>query len=105
MKSFSSVARAARKSPPTRWLPGATRSRTRFSLPSVTAFPAYTSIARRIKVATIHRALISVSDKQGIVEFARSLSQLGIELVSTGGTASLLRENKIAVKDVSELTG
>ena len=56
-------------------------------------------------MARIQRALISVSDKQGIVEFARSLSQLGIELVSTGGTAALLRENKIAVKDVSELTG
>ncbi|MBM4259993.1 MAG: bifunctional phosphoribosylaminoimidazolecarboxamide formyltransferase/IMP cyclohydrolase [Deltaproteobacteria bacterium] len=53
----------------------------------------------------IERALISVSDKQGIVEFSRALSQLGIELVSTGGTASLLRENKIPVKDVSELTG
>ena len=56
-------------------------------------------------MARIQRALISVSDKQGVVGFARSLSQLGIELVSTGGTASLLRENNIAVKDVSELTG
>jgi phosphoribosylaminoimidazolecarboxamide formyltransferase/IMP cyclohydrolase len=56
-------------------------------------------------VGRIERALISVSDKKGIVEFSRSLAQLGIELVSTGGTAALLRENKIAVKDVSELTG
>jgi phosphoribosylaminoimidazolecarboxamide formyltransferase / IMP cyclohydrolase len=53
----------------------------------------------------IQRALISVSDKDGIVEFSRSLAELGIEIVSTGGTASLLRNNKIAVKDVSELTG
>ena len=53
----------------------------------------------------IERALISVSDKKGIVEFCRALTDFGIELVSTGGTASLLRENKVAVKDVSELTG
>ncbi len=53
----------------------------------------------------IQRALISVSDKNGIVEFSRSLGEMGIELVSTGGTASLLRDNKIPVKDVSELTG
>src|SRR5688572_15914659 len=51
------------------------------------------------------RALISVSDKKGVVEFSRALSELGVELVSTGGTASLLRENKIPVRDVSELTG
>jgi phosphoribosylaminoimidazolecarboxamide formyltransferase/IMP cyclohydrolase len=56
-------------------------------------------------VGRIQRALISVSDKNGIVEFARALSELGIEIISTGGTASLLRQNKIAVKDVSELTG
>ena len=53
----------------------------------------------------IQRALISVSDKKGIVEFSRALSELGVELISTGGTASLLRDNKIAVKDVSEITG
>ncbi|MFQ5902466.1 MAG: bifunctional phosphoribosylaminoimidazolecarboxamide formyltransferase/IMP cyclohydrolase [Candidatus Binatia bacterium] len=53
----------------------------------------------------IQRALISVSDKQRIVEFSRDLSGLGIEIVSTGGTASLLRQNRIAVKDVSEITG
>jgi phosphoribosylaminoimidazolecarboxamide formyltransferase/IMP cyclohydrolase len=53
----------------------------------------------------IQRALISVSDKNGIVEFSRSMAELGIEIVSTGGTASLLRDNRIAVKDVSELTG
>ena len=53
----------------------------------------------------IERALISVSDKNGIVEFSHALAQLGIELVSTGGTAALLRKSKIAVKDVAELTG
>ena len=53
----------------------------------------------------IQRALISVSDKKGIVEFSRALSELGVELVSTGGTASLLRDSKIAVEDVSEITG
>jgi phosphoribosylaminoimidazolecarboxamide formyltransferase/IMP cyclohydrolase len=56
-------------------------------------------------VARIDRALISVSDKSGIVEFCRGLAQLGIEVVSTGGTAALLREHKIPVKDVSDLTG
>jgi phosphoribosylaminoimidazolecarboxamide formyltransferase / IMP cyclohydrolase len=56
-------------------------------------------------VGRIERALISVSDKKGVVEFCRGLAELGIELVSTGGTASLLRDNKIAVRDVSELTG
>lgn len=53
----------------------------------------------------IERALISVFDKTGVVEFARQLSQLQIEIVSTGGTARLLREAGIAVRDVSELTG
>ncbi|HXF74738.1 MAG TPA: bifunctional phosphoribosylaminoimidazolecarboxamide formyltransferase/IMP cyclohydrolase, partial [Methylomirabilota bacterium] len=56
-------------------------------------------------MGSIERALISVSDKKGIVEFSRELASLGIELVSTGGTAALLRENKIPVKDVAELTG
>ncbi len=53
----------------------------------------------------IKRALISVFDKTGIVEFARELSSLGIEIVSTGGTAKLLREAGVAVRDVAELTG
>ncbi|MBI2534091.1 MAG: bifunctional phosphoribosylaminoimidazolecarboxamide formyltransferase/IMP cyclohydrolase [Deltaproteobacteria bacterium] len=53
----------------------------------------------------IQRALISVSDKQGIVEFSRALSELDIEIISTGGTASLLRDNKIPVRDVAEITG
>jgi phosphoribosylaminoimidazolecarboxamide formyltransferase / IMP cyclohydrolase len=56
-------------------------------------------------VGRIQRALISVSNKSGVVEFSRALTELGIEIVSTGGTASLLRDHRIAVKDVSELTG
>ena len=56
-------------------------------------------------MARIQRALISVSDKNGIVEFSRALSELGVEIISTGGTAALLRDNKITVKDVSEVTG
>jgi phosphoribosylaminoimidazolecarboxamide formyltransferase/IMP cyclohydrolase len=53
----------------------------------------------------IQRALLSVTDKTGLVDFARTLSALGIELISTGGTAKMLRDSGIAVKDISELTG
>jgi phosphoribosylaminoimidazolecarboxamide formyltransferase/IMP cyclohydrolase len=53
----------------------------------------------------VQRAILSVTDKTGLVEFARQLSVLGIELISTGGTAKLLRDSGIAVKDISELTG
>ena len=53
----------------------------------------------------IQRAILSVTDKTGMVDFARKLVGLGIELISTGGTAKLLRESGIAVKDISELTG
>ncbi len=53
----------------------------------------------------IGRALLSVSDKTGIVEFARGLSQLGIEIVSTGGTATAIAEAGIAVRSISDLTG
>lgn len=53
----------------------------------------------------ISRALISVSDKTGIVDFARALEAQGVEMLSTGGTFSLLRENSIAVTEVSDYTG
>ncbi|WP_254277245.1 bifunctional phosphoribosylaminoimidazolecarboxamide formyltransferase/IMP cyclohydrolase [Halomonas sp. 3H] len=53
----------------------------------------------------VRRALISVSDKTGIVDFARGLSERGVELLSTGGTFRLLQENGIAVTEVSEHTG
>ncbi|MFW8591146.1 bifunctional phosphoribosylaminoimidazolecarboxamide formyltransferase/IMP cyclohydrolase [Glaciecola sp. 2405UD65-10] len=54
---------------------------------------------------TISRALISVSDKTGIVELAKALASLDIEILSTGGTATLLRQEGLTVKDVSEHTG
>ncbi len=53
----------------------------------------------------VKRALLSVYDKTGIVEFAKRLADQGVELISTGGTAKLLRAEGLAVKDVSELTG
>ena len=53
----------------------------------------------------IKRALISVSDKTGIVDFAKSLDKFGIEILSTGGTAKLLSENNIQVTEVSDYTG
>ncbi|NYS61323.1 bifunctional phosphoribosylaminoimidazolecarboxamide formyltransferase/IMP cyclohydrolase [Vreelandella salicampi] len=53
----------------------------------------------------VRRALLSVSDKTGIVDFARGLSDQGVELLSTGGTFRLLQENGIAVTEVSEHTG
>jgi phosphoribosylaminoimidazolecarboxamide formyltransferase/IMP cyclohydrolase len=56
-------------------------------------------------VNKIERALISVHDKTGIVEFARGLSGLNVEIISTGGTARLLAANGIAVREVSEVTG
>jgi len=56
-------------------------------------------------MATIKRALISVSDKTGVVDFARRLSAFQVEILSTGGTAALLRKEGLAVKDVSEFTG
>jgi phosphoribosylaminoimidazolecarboxamide formyltransferase / IMP cyclohydrolase len=53
----------------------------------------------------IERALLSVTDKTGLADFAGKLLNLGVELISTGGTAKLLRDSGIAVKDISELTG
>src|SRR5712675_2562373 len=53
----------------------------------------------------IQRAVLSVTDKTGLAEFARKLSGMGVELISTGGTAKLLRDSGIAVKDISDLTG
>ena len=53
----------------------------------------------------IQRAILSVTDKTGLVDFAHKLSALNIELISTGGTAKLLRDSGIVVKDISDLTG
>jgi phosphoribosylaminoimidazolecarboxamide formyltransferase/IMP cyclohydrolase len=56
-------------------------------------------------MAAIRRALLSVSDKRGIVELARALSQAGVELLSTGGTARLIAQEGLAVVEVSDYTG
>src|SRR5215217_703404 len=54
---------------------------------------------------SVRRALLSVSDKTGIADFARTLAEAGVEILSTGGTAAALREAGIEVIDVSEFTG
>src|ERR1700686_5277786 len=56
-------------------------------------------------MSKIQRAILSVTDKSGLVDFARKLVAFGVELVSTGGTAKLLRDSGVTVKDISELTG
>jgi len=56
-------------------------------------------------MSRIQRAILSVTDKSGLIDFARKLVALGVELVSTGGTARQLRDSGIVVKDISELTG
>jgi len=56
-------------------------------------------------MAKIQRAILSVTDKSGLVDFAKKLAGMGVELISTGGTSKLLRENAVPVKDISELTG
>ena len=53
----------------------------------------------------IERALISVSDKSGVAELARTLDALGVELISTGGTAALIRDEGLVVTDVADVTG
>ena len=57
------------------------------------------------RIITIRRALISVSDKTGVVEFARALNEMGVEILSTGGTFRLLIENDIKAVEVSDYTG
>ena len=56
------------------------------------------------RAAGVARALVSVSDKTGVVELCRALTALGIEILSTGGTASLLAKEGVPVKEVSEVT-
>src|SRR5690242_2744174 len=53
----------------------------------------------------VRRALLSVSDKTGVADFAKSLAALGVEILSTGGTATALREAGVEVTDVAEFTG
>src|SRR6267142_6412307 len=61
--------------------------------------------ANELGLVKIQQALICVSDKTGIVEFARELKRFGVEIISTGGTANALREAGIEVRDVSDVTG
>ena len=56
-------------------------------------------------MSKIERAIISVTDKTGIVDFAKSISRFRIEILSTGGTARILRDGGLAVMDISEYTG
>jgi len=58
-----------------------------------------------LRLRKIERALISVSDKTFVVEFARVLTEFNVEIISTGGTAKTLRESGIAVTDISDVTG
>ena len=57
------------------------------------------------RAISLRRALISVSDKSGLIDFARALAGRGVELLSTGGTAKALRQAGLAVRDVADLTG
>jgi phosphoribosylaminoimidazolecarboxamide formyltransferase / IMP cyclohydrolase len=66
---------------------------------------ASTSVSTSSDLKKITRALLSVTDKTGLVDFARELASHGVELVSTGGTARALREQGLTVLDISELTG
>ncbi|MFL6429431.1 MAG: bifunctional phosphoribosylaminoimidazolecarboxamide formyltransferase/IMP cyclohydrolase [Acidobacteriaceae bacterium] len=63
------------------------------------------NVPEKQELKPIRRALLSVTDKTGLVEFARALEGHGVELVSTGGTARALRDAGLRVQDVSELTG
>jgi phosphoribosylaminoimidazolecarboxamide formyltransferase / IMP cyclohydrolase len=56
-------------------------------------------------MSTVKRALLSVHDKTGVVEFAKGLAALGVEILSTGGTAKLLRDSGVPVVDVAQVTG
>src|SRR3546814_13561337 len=67
-----------------------------------TLFP-YTTLFR--SAIAIKRALLSVSDKTGIVDLGKALAGKGVELVSTGGTAKALRDAGLTVRDIADLTG
>jgi len=58
-----------------------------------------------MNLRTIHRAILSVSDKTGIIEFARSLQRFGVEIISTGGTLRALQEAQVKALSVSDITG
>jgi len=108
LKSTASSSRYAGP-PRLKWRPSRSKSSVdadRAAKPSavpakILRFP-QSSFARMSK---IQRAILSVTDKTGLVGFARKLAALGIKLISTGGTAKLLRDSGVTVKDISELTG
>lgn len=60
---------------------------------------------RRGQMAKIKRAIISVTDKSGVVDFAKALSNFGVQILSTGGTARALRDGGVQVTDISDYTG
>ena len=64
-----------------------------------------TAAHRLMETQKVSRALLSVSDKTGLVDFAKALAARGVVLVSTGGTATQLRDAGLAVRDISEITG
>src|ERR1019366_7435703 len=92
---------SSRRLPPTRIL---RRFQSHLSTRSLVCFPCVVGTGDVVKQVAIRRALISVSDKTGVEQFARQLAALGIEIISTGGTARLLREKEIPVREVAELT-
>jgi len=92
---------SSRRLPPTRIL----RFQSHLSTRKLVCFPFVVCTGDLVKQVAIRRALISVSDKTGVEQFARQLAALGIEIISTGGTARLLREKEIPVREVAELTG
>ncbi|MCK4846434.1 MAG: bifunctional phosphoribosylaminoimidazolecarboxamide formyltransferase/IMP cyclohydrolase, partial [Deltaproteobacteria bacterium] len=53
----------------------------------------------------VRRAIVSVTDKAGVVEFSKALSEMGVEVISTGGTAKLLKESGVPVTPISSYTG
>ena len=63
------------------------------------------SSAPPVDLRPVRRALLSVTDKTGLVEFAQALASHGVDLISTGGTARALREAGLKVRDISDLTG
>jgi phosphoribosylaminoimidazolecarboxamide formyltransferase/IMP cyclohydrolase len=63
------------------------------------------TLPKAADIQPVRRALLSVSDKTGLIDFARALHQVGVELVSTGGTSKAIAEAGLPVKDVSDLTG
>lgn len=56
-------------------------------------------------MSKIRRAIISVSDKKGVIEFAKRLNSMGVEIISTGGTAKALKDSGVQVKEISDYTG